>query len=443
VLRPNIVVVQTDQQRPDTVGVYGQRLPVTPHLDRLAADGVTFDSAFTVQPVCGPSRAALQTGRWPTDVGCWRNGLGLDPDTPTLASRLAALGYQTGYIGKWHLGSDHGPGRRSPRSLRYEKRAVPPERRGGYRDAWVASDALELTSGPFDGRMFDEDGEVHRLDGWRVDAVTDVALDRLGAFAADAPFLLFVSYLEPHHQNDRLRTVAPPGAAGRYRHHDVPGDLAGTGGDWRWNYPATLACAASIDENLGRIVDALAARGSLDDTVVVFTSDHGSHFRTRNLEYKRSCHDASVQVPLVVAGPGFRGGRRDRRLVAHTDVVPSLVRAAGGGADDLPGRDLQDGSWSRDALLIQISEHHLGRVIRTDDHTLAVRAPGLGRLAGTLRPAADRYRVSHLYDNRVDPHQRTNLADDAAHRPLVGELGDRLADLVDAHEGHRPRIERR
>ena len=439
--RPNIVVVQTDQQRPDTIGTYGQALGVTPNLDHLAATGVVFESSFTVQPVCGPSRAALQTGRWPTEIGCWRNGLGLDPSTPTLASRLAALGYRSGYIGKWHLGSDHGPGRRSPRSLRYEKRAVPAERRGGYRDAWVAADALELTSGPFGGRMFDEDGEPYPLTGWRVDAVTAAALDRLRGFPTDEPFLLFVSYLEPHQQNDRFRTVAPPGTACRYRHHAVPGDLAGTLGDWRWNYPATLACAASIDANLGRILDALAARGSLADTVVVFTSDHGSHYRTRNLEYKRSCHDASIRVPLVIAGPGFAGGRRDTRLVANTDLAPTLLRAAGGDTTGLPGLALQDEAATRDALLVQISEHHLGRVIRTRDHTLAVRAHGVGRIGGMLRPAADRYRLAHLYDNGADPHQRTNLAGHPSRRAQAGELAGRLVDLIETHEGHRPRID--
>ena len=100
-VQPNVLVVLSDQQRPDSCGVYGQRLDVTPRLDRLAADGVVFDEAFTVQPVCGPSRAALQTGRYPTTLGCWRNGIALPPGVPTLADRLHGLGYQTGYV--FHL----------------------------------------------------------------------------------------------------------------------------------------------------------------------------------------------------------------------------------------------------------------------------------------------------------------------------------------------------
>jgi arylsulfatase A-like enzyme len=96
VVQPNVLVVLSDQQRPDSCGVFGQRLDVTPRLDRLAADGVVFDEAFTVQPVCGPSRVALQTGRYPTTLGCWRNGIALPPGVPALADRLHGLGYQTG-----------------------------------------------------------------------------------------------------------------------------------------------------------------------------------------------------------------------------------------------------------------------------------------------------------------------------------------------------------
>lgn len=157
--RPDVLIVLTDQQRPDTIGAYGQALPTTAALDSLAEEGTTFDAAFTVQPVCGPSRAALQTGMLPTDVGCWRNGLALPPGTPTMASRLAGLGYRTGYAGKWHLASDRGPFLPSDRtSARFEKRAVPPERRGGYCDVWVDADALELTSSAYRGHLFDEDG---------------------------------------------------------------------------------------------------------------------------------------------------------------------------------------------------------------------------------------------------------------------------------------------
>lgn len=441
--RPNVLVVMSDQQRPDACGIYGQRLPVTPVLDELASDGVTFDRAFTVQPVCGPSRAALQTGRLPTTIGCWRNGLALPSGVPTLADRLGDLGYQSGYVGKWHLASNRGP--RLPagrRTERHERSEVPPDRRGGYRDVWAAADALEFTSGAYGGRMFDEVGEEIPLEGYRVDAVTDVAIDRLGRFNRARPFLLFVSFLEPHHQNDKLRTIGPRGWADRFRHFDVPGDLAGWRGDWRWSYAEYLACCASIDANLGRLLDDLRRRGELDDTLVVFTSDHGSHFRTRNLEYKRSCHDASIRVPLVLRGPGFRGGKRRADLTTNLDLVPTLVTAAGGQDPELDGLPLHDdgGCGGRDDVLVQISESHIGRALRTRTHTLGVAAVTRNPLAGHLRPAASRYRVTHLYDDARDPHQRTNLVRDPGHQGLVTELADRLGDRIGVAEGRVPVI---
>lgn len=439
---PNVLVVLSDQQRPDSCGVFGQRLPVTPRLDALAANGVAFDEAFTVQPVCGPARAAIQTGLHPTRTGCWRNGIALPSDALTLAERMHGFGYQTGYIGKWHLASNRGrnlPPDRRP--ARFERRPVPPDRRGGYRDVWVAADALEHTSGATSGHVYDEDGQRVELEGYRVDALTDIAIDRLDRFTEDRPFFLFVSFLEPHHQNDRFRTIGPSGWARRFADFDRPGDLPAWRGDWRWNYAEYLACCASIDANLGRLVDALERRGRLADTLVVFTSDHGSHFRTRNLEYKRSPHDASIRIPLVVAGPRFRGGTRRHDLVTNLDLLPTFLSAAGGSVDaGLDGRPLQAGDDAPDDVLIQISESQIGRAVRTPTHTYAAKARTWNPLAGHLRPAADHYVGTHLYDNVTDPHQRANLIGDRGVARLRDQLADRLAERIHQVEGRRPTI---
>ncbi|MEO6628337.1 MAG: sulfatase-like hydrolase/transferase, partial [Aquihabitans sp.] len=352
--------------------------------------------------------------------------------------------YQTGYIGKWHLASDRGPRLIAGRvAARFEKAAVPPERRGGYEDVWVAADALEITSGAYGGEMFDEEGNTVPLDGYRVDAITDIAIDRLGRFDPSRPFVMFVSFLEPHHQNNRFRTIGPSGWAARFKQFDVPGDLAGWRGDWRWNYAEYLACCASIDANLGRLTATLSAAGRLDDTLVVYASDHGSHFRTRNLEYKRSCHDASIRVPLVVSGPGFDGGRRSSQLVTNLDVVPTLVAAAGGQDPNLDGTPLQgaiEAGGGRPDVLVQISESQIGRALRTPTHTFSARADTRNPFAGHLRPSADAYVASHLYDNVLDPHQRHNLVGDRASAGLRAELAVTLGDRIEAVEGRRPHI---
>ncbi len=440
--RPNVIVVLSDQQRPDSCGVFGQHLPVTPRLDALAGAGVAFDEAFTVQPVCGPARAAIQTGLHPTRTGCWRNGIALPPGEPeTLADRMGALGYQTGYIGKWHLASNRGRNLPDDRpTARFERRAVPPARRGGYRDAWVAADALEHTSGPNGGHVYDESGDRVDLRGYRVDALTDIAIDRLDRFDDDRPFFLFVSFLEPHHQNNRFRTIGPTGWAKRFRSFERPADLPAWRGDWRWNYAEYLACCASIDANLGRLVDHLDRRGRLGDTLIVFTSDHGNHFRTRNLEYKRSPHDASIRIPLVIAGPGFRGGTHRTDLATNLDLLPTIVTAAGGDAPALDGRPLQTDEHAPGDVLIQISESQIGRALRTHTHTYAAKAPVRNPFAGHLHPGSGHYVGTHLYDNTRDRAQQHNLIDDPNASALRNDLAARLAERIAEIEGTRPTI---
>ena len=189
--RPDIVFIFSDQQRWDTLGCYGQRLPVTPNLDRLAAEGVRFENAFTCQPVCGPARACLQTGRYATEVGCWRNGIALPLDEKGIAHYASEAGYEVGYVGKWHLASTRsGIGMEE---VDYRTRPVPPERRGGWKDYWVASDVLEFTSHGHDGHMFDADMNTVPFQGYRVDCLTDFVLRYLRSRDGRRPFFLFVS----------------------------------------------------------------------------------------------------------------------------------------------------------------------------------------------------------------------------------------------------------
>ncbi|NUU21091.1 MAG: sulfatase-like hydrolase/transferase, partial [Streptomycetaceae bacterium] len=189
---PNVLVVLTDQQRWDTTGVHGNPLDLTPEFDRLAREGTHVLQALTPQPVCGPARSSLQTGRYPTALGTFRNGVPLPTDVPTLAGQFAAAGYATGYIGKWHLASAD---------------PVPAGERGGY-GFWLGSNTLEFTSDAYQTVVFDADERPVRLVGYRSDAIVDAAI-RFLADHHDRPFLLFVSLLEPHHQNATDSYPAP------------------------------------------------------------------------------------------------------------------------------------------------------------------------------------------------------------------------------------------
>jgi uncharacterized sulfatase len=450
---PNILFYFSDQQRWDTCGCYGQRLPVTPHLDAMAAEGVRFERAFTCQPVCGPARACLQTGKYAAETGNFVNDIALPQDEKTVAHWLAEAGYETGYIGKWHLAStgEKRATRDNP-AANFRERAVPPERRGGYRDHWLASDVLEFTSHGYDGHMFDADGRRREFPAgrYRADVLGDWTLEYLDTRRGDRPFFLFLSFIEPHHQNDRKRYEGPAGSEERFAGYDVPGDLVGTGGDWRESYPDYLGCCAALDANLGRVRAKLAERGWLDDTLIVYTSDHGSHFCTRNREYKRACHDGCIRIPLVIHGPGFRGGRVVPELASLIDLPPTLLAAAGVTPPPTHrGRPLQPlaegtaADWPQEVFL-QISEDHIGRAIRTPRWKYEVAVPSDRPWAGVDAPAADVYHEAYLYDLEADPHERRNLVADPAFAAVRAELRAvllrRLAGAGEALPEIRPAV---
>jgi len=407
--QPNILVVFSDQQRWDTLGCYGQKLPVTPNLDRLAQKGTLFERVFTCQPLCGPARACLQTGKYATQVGCYRNGIALPPNEPTLATWLGKAGYETAYIGKWHLATNDGK-----EGENFERIAIPPDRRGGYKDYWLASDLLEHTSHSYDGYMFDSAGRRREFPPgqYRADVLTDWAIEYLTSRKQDRPFFLFLSYLEPHHQNDHDRFEGPRGWAERFADFDVPGDLADTQGDWPEQMADYLACCNSIDSNFGKLVDTLQKLGLADSTLLIYTSDHGCHFRTRKGEYKRSCHDSSLRIPLIIQGPGFSTGKRIGELVSLIDVPPTILSAGGlSTPETMHGKDLTQllrgevSDWPGE-IFAQISESQLGRTIRTDRWKYCVNCPDENAMK---KQFAERYVEQYLYDLHNDPHERVNL----------------------------------
>ena len=429
--KTNLIVFLTDQQRWDSCGCYGQRLPVTPNLDRMAAEGVRFESAFTCQPVCGPARACIQTGKWATEIGAYENDIALPTGELTLAHRLSAIGYETGYIGKWHLASTGAryASHANPQ-CNFWTTAVPPARRGGYNDFWLAADVLEFTSHAYDGHVFD--GEGRRRDfppgRYRADVLGDWALEFLDSRRGDKPFFLFISFIEPHHQNDHGRYEGPLGSKERFGGFDVPGDLVGTAGDWREAFPNYLGCCNALDFNLGRVRAKLAEKGWADNTLVLFTSDHGSHFKTRNGEYKRACHDGCIRIPMVACGPGFTGGSVVRELVSLIDLPPTIVAAAGlPPPPEMRGCALQAAAGGRVGTLprevfLQISEDHIGRAIRTAKWKYEVWVPTDHPGTGDTRMGSEVYHEYHLYDLERDPHERHNLAGNPELAALRGEL---------------------
>ncbi|MFJ9057818.1 sulfatase-like hydrolase/transferase [Streptomyces sp. NPDC102409] len=435
---PQVIVILTDQQRWDTTGAHGNRAGVTPEFDRIAREGTLFEQSITPNPVCAPARSSLQTGLFPTASGVFRNGLPLPVDVPTLAGAFAAAGYTTGYLGKWHLAGEDGP-----------DGPVPRERRGGY-ERWLASDRLEFTSDAYRTVVYDEDGEPVRLPGYRSDALIDAAI-RFVSDHHDRPYLLFVSLLEPHHQNPTDDYPAPSGHRERYEGAWLPPDLAALapgapqGGAHR-HLAGYLGQIKRVDEGVGRLRDALRSLGTAEGTVLAWTADHGSHFRTRNSEYKRSAHEASVRVPLALTGPGFTGGGLVRQPVSTVDLMPTLLEAAGIAVPDgVQGRSLlpltgggQDPGRPR-SVLVQISEDRVGRAVRTARWKYVVDAPGAD---AWNEPAAAHYTETELYDLAADPYELDNLAGLSSHREVADELRGELLEWLGRVEGVKPGIER-
>jgi arylsulfatase A-like enzyme len=429
--RPNVIVFFTDQQRWDSAGAYGGPMDLTPNLDRVAKSAVRFEHAFTSQPVCAPARSTIQTGKYPTSTGVIRNGLTLKDDEQTLAHYFKRAGYRTGYIGKWHLGGT-------------SDKPVPLERRGGYDEYWVASDLLEFTSGAFSGRMFDAANRPVEFKKYRVDFLTDLAVDFIRQRKQE-PFYLFVSYLEPHHQNDANRFIAPEGYADRYRNNfHIPQDLAPFPGDWKSQLPDYYGIIARIDECFGRVLKELADQKLEDNTIVVFTTDHGCHFRTRNPEYKRSCHDASVRIPMVIRGPGFEAGRVVPELVSLVDLPPTLLEAAGLQVSPaMQGRSLlglargRNQNW-RNEVFIQMREEALQRAIRTERWKYCIFNPD----SPAAEPSSTQYVERYLYDLYRDPHELVNLVGRADYRKIADELQNRLIERMAAAGEPRPKVTR-
>ncbi len=425
--RPNVVVFFTDQQRWDSTGVHGNPLDLTPNFDRMAQRGTHLYNAYTCQPVCGPARASLQTGMYATATSCWRNGITLPRDLKTLAHCFGAAGYRTGYIGKWHL-ADTNP--------------VPLEQRGGY-EYWLAANVLEFVSEAYRTVMYDNDNRPVQLPGYRADALTDAAIRYIDARQHE-PFFLFLSFLEPHFQNRLDSYPAPDGYEQRYQGRWVPPDLATLGGSTHQHLAGYWGMCKRLDEALGRLLDALKSLDILDNTIVLFTTDHGCHFKTRNSEYKRSCHESSIRIPTALCGPGFDGGGQVRQMVSLVDLPPTLLDAAG-----LPIPDQMHGrsvlpllrrvyeGWPDD-VFVQISEAQVGRAVRTQRWKYSVYAPDKH---GGKDPAADAYVEEFLYDLEADPYELNNLIGLESHGEVSRVMRERLLRHIEKVEGCRPAIQ--
>jgi len=437
--KPNVLMVCADQFRPDFVGAAHENPTVqTPHIDALAERGTLFRKAMSNQPLCSPSRASFLTSRYATETGVWKLDIELDHSLPTIATAFNKGGYTTAFVGKWHLCRDNKP------DGEHNWGWVPPgPKRGGFDDLWEGANIPELASHPYSGSYWTDAGQdIGFKDEYRVDFYTDRAVGFLEA-KHDKPWFLFFSILEPHHQNDIDEFVPPVRYEKSYNDPHVPADLLHLPGNWQTHLPGYYGCVQAIDDSIGRLVETLEKTGQLDNTVILFFSDHGNTFRTRIGEYKRSPHDSSVRVPFVVAGPGFDKSQVVNEVISLLDLAPTLLDAADveipagmRGRSVLPLLDNATGAKARrdwdETVYIQISESMCARALRTPEWTYCIYDP---KTDGKKASFSTEYTEFGLYSVSGDPAELVNLIGRPQYRKIAAELrAEMLKRMVAAGE---------
>jgi arylsulfatase A-like enzyme len=416
-------MICADQFRADFVGANRENPSVkTPHIDALASRGTNFRQCCSNQPLCSPSRASFMTGRYATETSVWKLGLELDHTLPTIATEFRRAGYQAAFIGKWHVSAAQGPD-----GNKQDGWIPPGPSRGGFDDLWEGANVLELVSHPTEGNYWDNAGKNIRFkDQYRVDFIANRAVQFINS-KHERPWLLFVSQLEPHHQNDVDAFVPPNRYADSYDDPFIPPDLRHFRGNWRSRIPGYYGCVQAIDDGVGTLVSALERTGQLENTVIVFFSDHGCTFRTRLGEYKRSPHEASLRVPFILAGPGFDRATVIEEVVSLLDLTPTLLDAAGiQPPASMKGKALkklvEDPKLRREwdsTVYFQISQSICGRGIRTREFCYCAFDPTVEKGEAAY---GTHYQDFALYSLAADPEELVNLVG----RPEYKDIADRM-----------------
>ncbi len=458
--RPNLVVIHTDEHNFRTLGCYRALLPAdqafiwgegvavaTPNIDWLAQNGAICDRYYATSPLCTPSRASLVSGRYPQNAGTLGNNDLLRDDVITFAEALRRHGYATGYAGKWHLDGDGWPQWAPDRKFGFED-----NRYMFNRGHWKK--LAETAEGPRVATVDAKGTPNYDLAGADAKSfATDFLADRAVAFInahKDGPFCYMVSIPDPHGPNtvrvpydtmfagvafQQPRSAQstgkdlPPYASVRPDPFDV---------DEMARYFGMVKC---VDDNVGKILDALCAAGVLERTFIVFTSDHGDLCGEHGRYDKEVPLEASARIPFVLHAPGVvKPGTVVRQALGTVDFKPTILTLLGIAKDDPArkldeGRDasvlfrppfsdpnVQDSSW-KDVTFVRYGRLASGKV----------RLGPLGREAAWLGAFSRRYKLvvvdadaetagPALFDLEADPHEMTNLFSDPSQRETIRRL---------------------
>ncbi len=424
----NIVFILTDDQRFDALGCLGHPFLETPHLDRMAAEGTLFERAYVTNALCSPSRASILSSLYAHQHGVLDNNTALSDDLPIFPKLLQGAGYETAFIGKWHMGGES---------------AAP---RPGF-DRWVSFKGQGVYKDP----VLNLDGDEARHEGYVTDLLTDYAEEFI-AKKREKPFMLFLAHKAVH-----AEFMPAPRHKGCYadKSYPHPASMADTeenyagkpdwvraqreswhGVDGMYNktvdydrftrdYAETMR---AVDDSVGRVMAALREQGLAENTLVVFTSDNGFQFGEHGLIDKRTMYEASIRVPLLVWCPGVAAaGVRRQELITNLDYAPTFLELAG---VEIPASYMGKSFWRllegeqvpwRDAFLY---EYFWERSFPQTPTVLGVHTGSLKLMQ--YHGVWDRY---EMYDISTDPDEMHNLLADYT----VTSEGGTLDQLIRGH----------
>ncbi len=426
---PNLVIVFPDQMRGQAMGFTGEEPVITPNLDQFAKEGIVFDQAVSNSPVCSPFRAMFMTGKYPQSNRVTTNCTSrsalfdnqLQESDTTWSDILSEKGYSLGYIGKWHLDAPFQPyvDCANNKGEMAWNEWCPPERRHGF-DFWYSYGTYDYHDRPMYWSTDAERNDFHYVDQWGPEHEADLAIKYIqnkdGEYRnSHKPFALVVSMNPPHMPYDRV----PEKFKDLYKDADTTKllsrpDIPPAGTQWgeyyRKNIRNYYAMITGVDEQFGRILDAIKQAGMDQNTIVLFTSDHGNCLGIHDKISKSNLYEESMRVPFILRWIGKLKPHHEDLLISSPDIYPTLIHLMGLGSDIPAG--VQGTSYS-DFLLngkgdlpnsqlylmgARDSEIDGSRGVRTSRYTLVINRRS-GQLEDTI-----------LFDRQSDPYQFNNIA---------------------------------
>lgn len=444
--RPNVVFILTDDQRWDHMSCAGHPFLRTPNMDRLAEEGAYFANMFVTTSLCSPSRASMLSGLYAHAHGVSNNFTDYPADLPSFPRRLQEAGYRTAYIGKWHMGEDSDA------------------RRPGF-DFWMTHKG----QGNYYDTTFNVNGRRGVIPGYYTHVVTDAAVEWLrGQAGSDEPFLLMLGHKAPHTPFTPEEKYAgiydniPIGYPGSAFHlegkpgwvqqridtwHGIYGPIYGFREDFPNDDPEDVdkfndfvrsytATIKSVDDSVGRIYQTLNELGVLDNTIVIFTSDNGFFLGEYGMSDKRTMHEASIRVPLLVRFPErIAPGRRINQQVLNIDLAPSILELCGAPPlENIHGRSwvpLLSGNPVPDWRSAWFYEYNYEAQFPYTPNVRGVRTEKWKYIRYPHGDGSPDRHMPELYHLASDPDEARNLINDPRYHPKAAELRRLLDHLME------------